>query len=342
MELRQLRYVEAVAANRHFTRAAASIGVAQPALSHQIKRLEQELGIELFERSRCGVRLTAAGEAFLPRIRRALAELDAGREEVAAFTGLEAGRVRLGALQALAHLDLPRAIASFHRAHPAVEVTLGEESTERMQQLVSEGQLDLAIVALDVGYPDSLNAREIVCEPVLLALRPNHRLAKSGSVRFSQLREEPFVFFRAGTGLRTTTERLARDAGFAPRMAFETGNLDRLLDLVGEGLGVSLVPASTAARGDPAICTLPFSPPVSRTVGVVWRANHAPSPATRAIWICSPVAPPKRACRKSPEPRTRPVPSFQLGMQTRSSPEVLSRRRRPLGSWRIAIRSSQT
>jgi DNA-binding transcriptional LysR family regulator len=283
MELRQLRYVEAVAANRHFTRAAASIGVAQPALSHQIKRLEQELGIELFERSRGGVRLTAAGEAFLPRIRRALAELDAGREEVAAFTGLEAGRVRLGAMQALAGLDLPRAIASFHRAHPGVEVTLAEESTERMQQLVSEGLLDLAIVALDVGYPDSLSARAIVSEPVLLALRQDHPLAGSGSVSFGQLRQEPFVFFRAGTGLRTTTERLARIAGFAPLMAFETSNLDRLLDLVAQGLGVSLIPASTASRADPAICAIPFSPPVNRTVGVVWRASHSPSPATRAM-----------------------------------------------------------
>lgn len=283
MELRQLRYVEAVAAARHFTRAAASVGVAQPALSHQIKRLEQELGIELFERSRSGVRLTAAGEAFVPRIRRALTELDAAREEVAAFTGLETGRVRLGALQALAHLDLPRLIASFHQAHPAVEVTLREESTERMQQLVGEGQLDLAIVALDVGHSDSLKTRVIACEPVLLALRRDHPLAKSRSVRFSQLREEPFVFFRAGTGLRTTTERLARDAGFAPRMAFETGNLDRLLDLVAEGLGVSLIPASTATRADARICAIPLSPPVSRSVGVVWRANHSPGPATQAM-----------------------------------------------------------
>jgi len=107
MELRQLRYVEAVATHRHFTRAAAAIGVAQPALSHQIKRLEQELGVQLLDRSRGGVRLTEAGETFLPRIRRALSEIDAGREEITALTGLQTGRVRLGAMQALGALDLP-------------------------------------------------------------------------------------------------------------------------------------------------------------------------------------------------------------------------------------------
>jgi DNA-binding transcriptional LysR family regulator len=283
MELRQLRYVEAVAAHRHFTRAAAAIGIAQPALSHQIKRLEQELGIELFERSRGGVRLTAAGETFLPRIRRALAELDAGRDEVAAFTGLEIGRVRLGAMQALGYLDLPRAIARFHRAHPAIEVTLSEESTVRMQQLLVEGHLDLAIVALDVGHPDSLEARPLIREAILLALRHDHPLADGASVVFEQLRQEAFVCLGTGTGLRTTTERLAAAAGFTPRMAFQTGNLERLLDLVHEGLGVSLIPASTAARAHPAIRALPLRPALSRTVGIVWRADHTLSPASRAL-----------------------------------------------------------
>src|SRR3984885_3895261 len=102
MELRQLRYTVAVAAHRHFTRAAASVPVAQPALSHQVKLLEQELGVELFERSRSGVRLTEAGEVFVLRARRALGEMDAAREEIAAFKGLTSGRLVVGAMQALA------------------------------------------------------------------------------------------------------------------------------------------------------------------------------------------------------------------------------------------------
>lgn len=283
MELRQLRYVEAVATHRHFTRAAAAIGVAQPALSHQIKRLEQELGVQLLDRSRGGVRLTEAGETFLPRIRRALSEIDAGREEITALTGLQTGRVRLGAMQALGALDLPRVLAQFHRSYPGVEVMLQEEATARMQELVAADQLDLAIVALDAGYPATLVGLELLQEAVVLALPPDDPLAELDRIEIGQLRDRPFVLFRAGTGLRTRTDRLCGEAGFAPRVAFETGNLDRLLALVSAGLGVSLVPASSAAAAQRRIRILGFAPPLTRTVGAVWRADRTLPPAAHAM-----------------------------------------------------------
>jgi DNA-binding transcriptional LysR family regulator len=153
MELRQLRCAVAVAAHRHFTRAAAAVPVAQPALSHQIKLLEQELGVELFQRARSGVRLTEAGEIFLLRARRALAEVDAGREEIAALKGLAGGKLVIGAMQALAGLDLPRLLAAFHTAHPGIDVSLREDSTRDMFTMVMRGEIDLAIAALDVQRP---------------------------------------------------------------------------------------------------------------------------------------------------------------------------------------------
>ena len=170
MELRQLRYTVAVATHRHFTRAAAAVPVAQPALSHQIKLLEQELGVELFERSRSGVRLTEAGEIFLLRARRALAEMDAAREEIAALKGLTTGRLVLGAMQALAGLDLPRLIAAFHAAYPGVDVSLREDSTRDMLTMTARGEIDLAIAALDVERPAGLEVAPLVREPVLVAV----------------------------------------------------------------------------------------------------------------------------------------------------------------------------
>jgi DNA-binding transcriptional LysR family regulator len=283
MELRQLRYVDAVATHRHFTRAAAAIGVAQPALSHQIKRLEQELGVELFHRSRGGVRLTEAGQTLLPRIVRALSEIDAGREEISALTGLQTGRVRLGAMQALGALDLPGVLAQFHRSYPGVEVMLQEEATARMQELVAADQLDLAIVALDAGYPDTLVGLELLEEPLLLALPPGDPLAELDGIHTDQLRDHPFVLFRTGTGLRTRTDRLCQEAGFLPRVVFETGNLDRLLALVSAGLGVSLVPASSAAAARHRIEVVSFVPALTRTVGLVWRADRTLAPAAQAM-----------------------------------------------------------
>ena len=124
------------------------------------------------------MRLTEAGETFLPRIRRALSEIDAGREEITALTGLQTGRVRLGAMQALGGLDLPRVLAQFHRSYPGVEVMLQEEATARMHELVAADQLDLAIVALDAGYPATVVGVELLEEPVVLALPPDDPLAK--------------------------------------------------------------------------------------------------------------------------------------------------------------------
>lgn len=282
MELRQLRYVDAVARHRHFTRAAADIGIAQPALSHQIRRLELELGVELFHRSRAGVRPTEAGELFLPHARRALLAVDAGREELSALTGLRVGRVRLGAMQALGQLDLAAALAAFHADNPGIEVTLSEESTLEMYELLDDGQLDLALVAIDIEPPDGTATAALTSEPVLVAIPAGHALAGRSSIRVKQLRDEPFVMFRPGTGLRTTTERVAREAGFEPAIAFETGNLERMLALVAQGLGVALIPASSAGRRAN-VAFIRLAPQLNRTVGLGWRGGQPLTPAARAL-----------------------------------------------------------
>lgn len=280
MELRQLRYAVAVASYGHFTRAAAAIPVAQPALSHQVKLLEQELGIELFERSRSGVRLTEAGEIFLLRARRALAEVDAGREEIAALKGLASGRLIIGAMQAMGELDLPRLLADFHAAYPGVDVSLREDSTRDMFTAVMHGEIDLAIAALDVEPPAGLEVLPLLREPVLLAVPAGHRLASLGTVAVRQLSDETFVLFKAGTGLRAISERVAEAAGFVPHVSFQVSSHDRLLALVGEGLGVAFVPAS-AIRDPrpPGVTILPVAPGIYRTVGAVWRAHHRHTPA---------------------------------------------------------------
>jgi LysR family transcriptional regulator, transcription activator of glutamate synthase operon len=284
MEIRQLRYVVAVAAHRHFTRAAAAVPVAQPALSHQVKLLEQELGIELFERSRSGVRLTEAGEIFVLRARRALAEMDAAREEIAALKGLTTGRLVLGAMQALAGLDLPRLIAAFHAAHPGIDVSLREDSTRDMLTMVARGEIDLALAALDVERPAGIEVIPLVREPVLVAMPAAHPLAARETVAVRQLRDETFILFKQGTGLRAVSDQATERAGFVPRAGFQTSSHDRLLKLVGEGLGVAFVPASAVSDPPPPrVAVRPASEALDRTVGVAWRTGHCHTPAATAF-----------------------------------------------------------
>jgi DNA-binding transcriptional LysR family regulator len=283
MELRQLRYAVAVADHRHFTRAAAAVPVAQPALSHQIRLLEHELGVELFERSRSGVRLTEAGEIFL-RARRALAEVSAAREEIAALRGLASGRLVIGAMQALAGLDLPRLLAAFHAAHPGVDVSLREDSTRDMFTMTLRGEIDLAIAALDVERPPGLEVLPLVREPVLAAVPAAHHLASLRAVPVRKLSHETFVLFKEGTGLRAISERVAERGRFAPRVSFQVSSLDRMLALVGEGLGVAFVPASAVRDPPPpGVAVLPVSPGIDRTVGAVWRSDHRHTPAASAF-----------------------------------------------------------
>jgi DNA-binding transcriptional LysR family regulator len=283
MELRQLTYAVAVADERHFTRAAARLHTAQPAISHQIRKLELELGIELFERSRLGTAPTAAGEVVLARARRVLIELEALREEVAAIRDLEHGQVELGAVQNLGPLDLAALMAAFHAARPGIDVRLREVSTDAMYALVAADQLDLAVAALDVPVPAPLEARTLLREPLILALPAGHRLARRKMVRVEDLADDAFVAFPRGTGLRAATERIARDAGFEPHVHFETSDMTRLLSLVAHGLGVTLIPASASTHASAGLQTVRLRAAPHRSVGVVWRRDRVLPPAASAF-----------------------------------------------------------
>jgi DNA-binding transcriptional LysR family regulator len=187
-------------------------------------------------------------------------------------------------MQALAGLDLPRLISAFHAKHPGIDVSLREDSTRDMFTMAARGEIDLAIAALDVERPAGLDAVALLREPVLMAVPAAHRFAHCKSVDLLQFRDETFVFFKQGTGLRTITERAAERAGFTPRVSFETSNWDRLLALVSEGLGVALVPASTVRDSrPPGVAVLSVSPAIDRTVGAVWRADHRHTPAASAF-----------------------------------------------------------
>ena len=286
MEVRQLRYLVALAEERHFTRAAAREHVAQPALSQQIRRLEAEVGLALVHRTTRQVALTDAGEMLVQRARRVLGELDAARAELQELSGLRSGRVTIGAMQTVGAFDLSLLLATFHERHPGVELAIREEPSDTLAAMLRTDELDLAILSVtDRIERRGLELERLTTEELVAVLPADHRLAGRARIRFAALADEDFIGFRDGWALRHVLEQASGEAGFTPRIAFESNEMPRIRNLVARGLGVALLPRSgvegDAAR-DVAVVALTEPRPM-RDVTLAWRAGRRHAPAAAAF-----------------------------------------------------------
>lgn len=242
MELRQLRQFVAVAEEKSFTRAARRCHTVQSALSSSVRLLEEELAAPLFVRTTRHVELTAAGRAFLDSARRALGMLEQGAADVADVNTMKRGRLAIGTVQSLpSFVDLPAVLARFHRLHPGVEVRLCQGAAGELNEKVAARQLDLAILPIEESGA-GLQTQIVACEDLVLACVPAHRLGRAKAVTLEQLAAEDFVDFEQGRGTRMLVDRGFAEAGLRRRLAFEVSDLETLLDLVGHGLGVALLP----------------------------------------------------------------------------------------------------
>jgi DNA-binding transcriptional LysR family regulator len=284
VELRQLAYFVAVADEAHFTRAAEKLRIAQPAVSQQIRRLVAELGEQVFLRDRRSVRLTPAGEALLPHARAALAQVEHGRESIAALRGLLTGPLAVGLVHPLPGRRIVRAIGAFARENSAVALSLREGETDALLAAVAGGELHCAFIGLGPGTepPDGFAARVVAREPAVLAVHPGHPLAERDAVELRALRDEPFVCLTRASRLRHVLEGACREAGFAPRIVVETTDLAVMVMLAAEGVGVALLPRSGLDGADGVVGLDVLGPRVDRRIVLVWRADYVP-PAARAF-----------------------------------------------------------
>lgn len=285
MELRQLRYLVAIADEGSFTQAAAREHVAQPALSQQIRRLEGEVGITLVHRTTRRVRMTAAGTRMVERARRALAEVEAGVSELDELAGVRGGRVAIGAMQTLGPFDLSRLLAAFHSDYPEVELAVREEPSETLAEMLRSDALDLAFLSVTERIQGGgLRFQRLATEEVVAVLPPDHRLADRERLRLAELGEERFISFREGAMLRRLLLGATGEAGFEPRIAFESNEVARIRSMVARGLGVSLLPRSDVeGEGVPVALAGVEAPSLSRDVTLVWRAERRHAPAAAAF-----------------------------------------------------------
>ncbi|MEW2412839.1 LysR family transcriptional regulator [Streptomyces sp. NPDC046866] len=282
VELQQMRYVVAVAETNSFTRAARRCLVVQSALSHQIARLEKELGARLFERTSRRVRLTAAGAAFLPAARQCLDAAERAAAEVAAAVGEVRGRLAVGLIPTVAAVDVPAVLREFHRRHPKARVSLGVAASDELVERVRQGEIEVAFLGIPVtARPRGVRARELARERLVAVVSPDHPLAGEGSVDLRRLSSEVFVDLPAKTAGRAQSDLAFAAAGLTREVAFEVSNADYLARLVGAGLGVALLPPAYVA-GLAGLVTVGVTDAPARAEYVIW-GGESPTPAAAAF-----------------------------------------------------------
>src|SRR3984957_1739884 len=235
MELRQFAYFEAVVRHGGFSRAAEQLHVAQPAVSAQIRRLEQELGTALLERTTRRVRLTPAGELVLARARRELSQVEGARADLAELTTVPRGQLRVGATQLLASVDLPRTLAGFPRRYPGVTIALRTGLIADLLADLDAGRIDTALCPIHDDLPAAYLGQPLAAETVVLATPPGPYAFAGGTARLADVREEPFVCLPAGSGLHGILMDAAAAEGFVPRIPFETHSPASVCELVAAG-----------------------------------------------------------------------------------------------------------
>ena len=282
VDLQQLRYVVAVAELGSFTRAARRCFVVQSALSHQVARLEQELGARLFHRTSRHVSLTPAGLAFLPAARQCLEAAERARAEVAAATGEVRGRLSVGAIPTVAAVDVPAALGVFHEQHPQVTIGLLTGTSDALVRRVIDGRLDVAFLGLPAGSTvEGVQDHVLATDRHVAVVARDHPVATRKRVRLDRLAQEVFVDFPTGTAGRAQTDQAFEALRLRREVAFEVTDADLMVALIRRGLCVGLLPEAFTPTLDD-VLTVPVSGAPSRAEHVVW-SSRGPSPAAAAF-----------------------------------------------------------
>lgn len=275
MNLRDLRYLVALADTRHFGRAAEKSHVSQPTLSAQIRKLEDYLGVKLVERQPRKVALTDVGARIVERARRILQDSDAMVDLAQLSRDPLAGKLRVAMIPTLGPYLLPIVAPKIRKALPKLQLLLYEHQTATLLERLQEGEIDLGILALSVDTRD-FEARALFDEPFMVAMPSAHPLAKKASVRVEELAGETLMLLDDGHCLRDQALDVCSRVDVREAQDFRATSLETLRQMVAAGLGITLLP-ELATEGAFAsgrnVAARPFAKPVSRTIGAVWRKS---------------------------------------------------------------------
>lgn len=283
MNLRELQYVIAVADSLHFGRAAEACHVSQPTLSMQLKKLEEELGVQLFERTNKQVMLTPIGRDIAARARRTLAEVEQMKAVASAARDPQAGTLSMGLFPTLAPYILPSLMPKLHAEFARLNVLLVEEKTPELVRRLEAGELDCALLAMPVAS-DTLRHISLFSEPFMLAVAADHPLASRSAVSLSQLRDTKMLLLEDGHCLRDQALEVCQMIGLGEANNFRATSLETLRHMVAASDAVTLMPKLAVQPDDKLVRYIPFKAPApSRRIGLYWRATSARAPLFEAM-----------------------------------------------------------
>jgi len=278
MNLRDLRYLVALAEHRHFGRAAEASFVSQPTLSTQIKKLEDELGVALVERTPRKVLLTEVGREIVQRARDVLNEVEQIRSIARRTLDPESGTVRLGIFPTLGPYLLPHVVPKIRERFPRLELLLVEEKTEVVLRMLREGRLDAGVLALPI-HDDQLHAEFLFEEPFVLAVPENHELSKRKALKMDDLSDQSLLLLEDGHCLRDQALEVCQLAGASEKTGFRATSLETLRQMVAANVGITLLPmlaVQPPVAHSENVHLLPFrGTPPSRRIAMVWRKSSA-------------------------------------------------------------------
>ncbi|MEO0478371.1 MAG: LysR substrate-binding domain-containing protein [Planctomycetota bacterium] len=283
--IRQLEYLVALADTLNFRRAAERCFVSQPALSAQIQKLEEMLGASLFERDSKKVLPTPVGLSVADHARRVLREADGLLDVAESFEDPLAGSIRLGVIPTLAPYVLPKVLPQIRRKHESLSVWIREDRTDELLAALQRGELDVLLLALDPDLGD-VESLLLFDEAFVVATPQNHPFADRENVREEDLAGEQVLLLEDGHCMRATTLSVCHDAGACEVADFRASSLTTLVQMVGNGIGITLLPESAveieSRRAE--VVVVPFvDPPPTRRIGLAWRRGSSRGNGFRAL-----------------------------------------------------------
>lgn len=270
-----LRAFLAVAEAEHVTAAAARLHLSQPAATRAIGRLEDQFGVRLFDRPGHRVRLNAFGRVLAGHAGKIVAQVDAASTDIAGLLDPHAGPVRIGFVRSLGTWLIPDLIQSFKTVEPGVEFQLHQGLSEQVADQLLRGDVDLILTSPRPRLPEQVSWELLADERLELAVPPGHQLAARQRIQLAEVAAEPFVALAVTSEFRELSDRLCREAGFSPAVAFEADDVATVRALVGAGLGIAILPAlhRPAASGTPATLSI-AAQDATRPVGLAWIAGR--------------------------------------------------------------------